>query len=413
MDLSKALEILEINPKELGYEKITLHYLKKKYYKLALQYHPDKNSEKENSNIKFQQINEAYEYLRREISMFEKEDSPTMGTDPWAFFSRSKENQNENNYSSFMDSSSYTDYKTLLNLFIQGILKNHSSLITTIIQKIVSGYHSITLKMFEELNKETCLQIYDFLSKYKNVLYLSNDILWKLREIILEKCKHDDVYLLNPSIDDLLDCNVYKLTIDGVIYFVPLWHIDCDILFDKVYPSTTSDDAPDSDSSCSSDANSPFSTQEEKTDSTNPNTSEEEEEEENEKANEKNEKTEKTEKREKNPISGEIIVRCIPELPENIWIDENDHVVVSLSIPLPWNESKEAWFSFWEQKRYPFSLGKKTLEIPINELRMKKHQNYIFRGKGLMKMQNNLDKELANIHDLNKRTDIRVEITFI
>jgi hypothetical protein len=42
--------------------------------------------------------------------------------------------------------------------------------------------------------------------------------------LIKEKYKNDSVYVLNPSIDDLLDSNIYKLYIEKLLFLVPLWH---------------------------------------------------------------------------------------------------------------------------------------------------------------------------------------------
>ena len=44
-----------------------IELIKKKYHKMALQNHPDKNGNTPESNEKFKQINEAYNYLKREI----------------------------------------------------------------------------------------------------------------------------------------------------------------------------------------------------------------------------------------------------------------------------------------------------------------------------------------------------------
>jgi hypothetical protein len=42
--------------------------------------------------------------------------------------------------------------------------------------------------------------------------------------LIKEKYKNDSVYVLNPSIDDLLESNIYKLYVNGLLFLVPLWH---------------------------------------------------------------------------------------------------------------------------------------------------------------------------------------------
>ena len=67
MDYKKAFEILEIDTNNTNYTDITIELIKKKYHKLALQNHPDKNGNTPESNEKFRQINEAYNYLKREI----------------------------------------------------------------------------------------------------------------------------------------------------------------------------------------------------------------------------------------------------------------------------------------------------------------------------------------------------------
>ena len=68
MDYKSAFKILDINLNETTYQDITLELLKKKYHKQALLNHPDKNGNTLESNEKFKQINEAYDYLKREIS---------------------------------------------------------------------------------------------------------------------------------------------------------------------------------------------------------------------------------------------------------------------------------------------------------------------------------------------------------
>jgi hypothetical protein len=41
---------------------------------------------------------------------------------------------------------------------------------------------------------------------------------------LLDKFKDDKVFILNPSLNDLLVNNIYKLVIDDELYLVPLWH---------------------------------------------------------------------------------------------------------------------------------------------------------------------------------------------
>lgn len=74
MDYYKAFSILEIDISKTSAKDITLHKLKKIYHKLALQNHPDKNGNTIESNEKFKEIQQAYEYLKNELHLEDEND---------------------------------------------------------------------------------------------------------------------------------------------------------------------------------------------------------------------------------------------------------------------------------------------------------------------------------------------------
>ena len=45
-----------------------------------------------------------------------------------------------------------------------------------------------------------------------------------MNEIITKKIEKDECIILNPTIDDLFENNLYKLSVNGMVYIVPLWH---------------------------------------------------------------------------------------------------------------------------------------------------------------------------------------------
>lgn len=309
MDYNIALEVLDINLSKAEWKgnHLSLEYLKKRYHKMALKNHPDKNKNCLEAKEKFQKINDAYEYLKREISISDLELEP--------------ENKNVSEEGS---------YEGILKTFIFGIMKGeYNDIILTIIQDVVTGCKKISLKLFEDLSKERAMEVYSFLSKYKNILHISQDTIQSVREIVLEKCKEDCVYILNPSIDDLLDNNVYKLELNKTLYFVPLWHDE--LYFDG--------------SGC------------------------------------------------------DIIVKCIPDLPDNIYIDENNNLFVDIEIQLlP---------SLFDTNSYIYQIGKKTCSIQISELKMQRVQYLCMKNEGISEID---EKDMYNI---KKRCDINLKITFV
>jgi DnaJ-class molecular chaperone len=309
MDIQKAFDTLEINSMDISLEK-----LKKKYHKLALKYHPDKNGNTIESKEKFQRINDAYFYLKSEI---ENDASGSAST------------FNASNASNAFNSFSYAN---MLNMFMDNMFKEGAStidktLLNNVIHIILNGCTQISLKLFETMDKERSIEIYTFLSKYKNILYISQDIINTIRDIIVEKYKNDEVYILNPSIDDLLDDNIYKLKIGDSTYFVPLWNSE--VYFDG--------------------------------------------------------------------SGGDIIVKCVPELPSNITIDDNNILYVDLEVPFN--------MDLFDNENIEFQLGKKTYYINHAKLKVRKNQTYFIPNEGV------LISEIHDFLDNSANTDIDVNNT--
>jgi len=304
MNLNKALDILEINMKDPIKNKELSLYIKKQYHTLALQHHPDKNGNSVESCEKFKEIVEAYEYAKREIQYTQEQE---------------EQEEERNNYT-------VNDYTSLLKKFIEDLLKSEKTeYVMNMITEIVTGCKKITWKLFESLDKESTLHIYSFLSKYKNILYIHQDTLDAIKEIVIKKYANDEVYILNPSLEDLLENMVYKLQVREKVYYVPLWH-------DEVYFDDEFTDG-----------------EEEKK---------------------------------------EIIVKCIPELPDTISINDNQDIIVDIEIPFD--------VSLLEQKSKVILLGKKTFEIPFNKLSLQRSQLFILHHCGISKV---FEKDIYNVEE--------------
>ena len=89
---------------------------------------------------------------------------------------------------------------------------------------ILKDCQKISLKIFEKLNKEKANQVYDFMYQYNYVLGLDEELLKKFKEQLQKKMVYDNIIILNPSLKDLLNDNIFKLEVEDKEFYVPLWH---------------------------------------------------------------------------------------------------------------------------------------------------------------------------------------------
>lgn len=322
MNFKEAYELLEIDSCVL----LTNQYLKKQYHKQALLYHPDKNGNTEESKVKFQRLSEAYDFLKRESKYRTRNDT--------------HQTQQEEDEKEIAESNMYPD---ILGMFLNGFFD--SPIFNELIKDIL--LKKLSLKLLESLDRETCVKIYNFLSKNKHTLHVSEDILNKIHEIMNKEEERKDtckatspsiatpvekqVFNLNPSIDDLFNNNVYKLVVDEKTYIVPLWHSE--LYFDG--------------NGC------------------------------------------------------EIIVFCEPELDKECEIDEHNNIYIKVEISM---KDIQDHFEGVGNGNKTFLLGKKEFSIPLHELYIKREQIYRIRQKGISKVKEN------NIYDIEDKADIIVRV---
>ena len=103
---------------------------------------------------------------------------------------------------------------------------NHenSSIFRQKIIEIVRDYQGISVSMFENIDRETSVSIYQFVCCYREILYISPDVLERIRGVIQSKFEELCIYTISPTLDDMFLDKVFKLNIDGHTYLVPLWH---------------------------------------------------------------------------------------------------------------------------------------------------------------------------------------------
>ena len=193
MDSARAYEILKITPP------FDMKQLKKHYYKAALRYHPDKNNSND-SNDQFQNVQNAYLFL-----------CATIGDN--------NHNLCDNSYATII----HNFFKTCQTQ--QNDMKQDNENVTSILfTLLVNGCRSISLKAFEGINKQTAIEIYGFIATYADLFGFDDTVIETIRELIKAKFHNDEIIILNPTLENLLNAEVYKLEHYDELLYVPLWH---------------------------------------------------------------------------------------------------------------------------------------------------------------------------------------------
>jgi len=295
MDYEKACEILEISQKH------TSDCIKKAYFRMALRYHPDKY--KEDNGEKFKQVKEAYDFLL------------------------SKDDFNEK-----IEIDENIDYKELIKMCMKYFSPEttwDSLFVDTSFTGIIKDCQRISLKIFDKLNKNKAKQVYDFLYKFNYVLGIDEDLLQKYKETLQKKMVYDNIIILNPSLKDLFNDNIFKLELEEKEFYVPLWHHELH-----------------------------FSLQDK-----------------------------------------DLIVKCEPEIPKDVWINENNNIYIQKQIPI---------VDLFENGFYKFEIGEKLFKLDSESLKITKEKQIILlKNKGILKINE------KHTYDTSLRGDIYVEVFLV
>jgi len=187
MDFEEACYIFNLDGGNglSGCAKISINKtdLKKKYHKLALQYHPDKHQNSAESTAYFQKIGQAYDILNGEDIITQLE-----------------------------------DYSYYFNMFF----KEDNTVISTFLSFI--NFETLTAKIFENIDKHVALEMYNYFFQHRAILHISENWIDSLKKIIIEKYSNVHIYILEPSLSDIFGDRIYVLGVNEKHFFVPLWH---------------------------------------------------------------------------------------------------------------------------------------------------------------------------------------------
>lgn len=192
--MDKSLKILEIN---IPINELTYKIIRKAYLKASLKYHPDKNG---GNKEKFNDVLESYEFLCKYISEQER------------FFKQ----EPEKNFDILLEeliTKYYPPKNDWTKIFIKTTIKN-----------ILNKCENLPYTIFEKLEKNRACEVFTFLEKINDYGIIKKNVMENIKKIIKEKMKNDNIILLNPTLEDLLNDKIYKLDISSNEYLIPLWH---------------------------------------------------------------------------------------------------------------------------------------------------------------------------------------------
>ena len=298
MNKTKAYNCLDL---DINNQNITIDDIKRQYRLKALTYHPDKNSSPD-ATTQFQEIREAYEYVLKHKGHVDY-------TDDDIYLSR--------------DGS----YKSIFMLFMKKVLENESNQTAfySIINRITNLCENKAIEMLKQLDKTVLIKTHKLLEKYKTAFHITETLIEKIGIIIKNKNVNDECILLNPTLGDLYENNLYKLIVNDETYIIPLWH------HELVYENGDND----------------------------------------------------------------LYVNCIPDLPNNIDIDENNNIHIYIDYNI---------HDIWSLPVVHVNCHNECFPIQVSSLKMVENQTILFANKGITKINT------KDIYDITKKGDVYIHI---
>ena len=341
-------------------KKYTLDELKKKYRIAALKYHPDKNFNSESSTKKFKEINEAYLFLYGKCGKCSSSD--TDSDDSW---NDGCNNSNGGGGKECGGDEREYCYSQLFSKFINSLMKKFSNAqvaaLHIIIQILMNKCATLTSAMFNHMDRESLLFIHHLIVKYNTILEISSTRLTSIHEIIKKKLQENDIIIIQPTISELFDKNnIQVIEHEKQVYYVPLWHTE-------VYYDLNLNSCDEKSS---------------------------------EKRDEKREKRYGEEKQyRESRESRELIVKCIPVLPEHIYIDELNNIYIDVRTRVE---------TLFNQPKLTVSITESiSFDIPVHTLEFKTHQTVTLKQCGIPMINT------ENIYDVSEKMDVVIHLEIV
>ena len=196
---------------------------------------------------------------------------------------------------------------------------------------------SLSVSLFDHIDSESLLFIHNLILKYSSILEIGADRLKVIHELIKKKLQENDIIIIQPTISELFsENNIQIVEHEKQIYYVPLWHTEL------YYDLNRSID---------------------------------------------------------NKKQRELVVKCIPNLPEHIYIDEinNIYIHVRTRVKNLFNQTKIT----------VFISESVSFDIPIHTLEFKTHQTITLKKCGIPMINT------ENMYDISEKMNVVIHLEII
>lgn len=241
-------------------------------------------------------------------------------------------------------------YAKLFSKFVSSLMNKFSktqiSTLQIIIQLLMNKCATLTSTMFDCMDRESLLFIHKLIIKYHSILEIGTDRLNVICDIINKKLKDNDIIIIQPTISELFNQNnIQVVEHEKKIYYVPLWHTEIYYNMNRHH-------------------------------------------------NETNQHQQNKKKQER-----ELIVKCIPNLPEHIYIDEINNIYIHVRTRVK--------NLFNQIKLTIFISDSVSFDIPINTLEFKTHQTITLKKCGIPMINT------ENMYDISEKMNVVIHLEIL
>jgi hypothetical protein len=178
---------------------------------------------------------------------------------------------------------------------------------------IVHDYASASVNaVLDSLDPSLLFQLYETLEQYNSAVRMDARIFEEIMRRIREKMQNNNITILTPSLKDVIQNNIYVLNVEGQTFYVPLWHSELHYRIEDPGASP--------------------------------------------------------------PTTKQLIVKCMPVLPEHMSIDANNELHIDVRADI-----KELLHRGSGVLRIPL-YDSECLELQVRELHIKSYQTVIVRN---------------------------------